>query len=165
MEKTIVIDGDAVLLVAEVSEKLSAAATHLVEQNASLIMRDLAKTAVDSDEGRGELPVSVTFKIGSEGRRILIDAGIEWKRTKKCGDSLEPIVIDPDQKELSLDNADPDLVEQSIAIIKETGRASVSSIQRRLHIGYTAAAKIMDTLEERGIVGPARGSDPREILV
>ena len=38
-------------------------------------------------------------------------------------------------------------------------------VQRRLRIGYTRAARMMDILEERGIVGPPRGSDPREILI
>jgi len=60
---------------------------------------------------------------------------------------------------------DESLLEQSIQIIRETRRASTSSLQRRLRIGYTRAARIMDVLEERGIVGPARGSDPREILI
>ncbi len=63
------------------------------------------------------------------------------------------------------DGEDEDLLNQSIAVIRETRRASTSSLQRRLRIGYTRAARIMDILEERGIVGPPRGSDPREILI
>ncbi|MEI7435397.1 MAG: DNA translocase FtsK [bacterium] len=62
-------------------------------------------------------------------------------------------------------NEDSAMIEQSMQIIRETRRASTSMLQRRLRIGYTRAARIMDTLEERGIVGPARGSDPREILI
>jgi S-DNA-T family DNA segregation ATPase FtsK/SpoIIIE len=58
-----------------------------------------------------------------------------------------------------------ELVEQAVQIIRETQRASTSSLQRRLRIGYTRAARIMDILEERGIVGPPRGSDAREIMV
>ena len=54
---------------------------------------------------------------------------------------------------------------QAIEIIRETGRASTSSLQRRLRIGYNRAARIIDVLEERGIIGPPRGSDPREILI
>jgi S-DNA-T family DNA segregation ATPase FtsK/SpoIIIE len=66
----------------------------------------------------------------------------------------------------SMDSGEDDeLVSQSIAILRETQRASTSSLQRRLRIGYTRAARIMDILEERGIVGPPRGSDPREILI
>lgn len=63
------------------------------------------------------------------------------------------------------DAADDQLIEMAVQIIRETQRASTSSLQRRLRIGYTRAARIMDVLEERGIVGPARGSDPREILI
>ena len=69
-------------------------------------------------------------------------------------------------KTVSQDNGEDDeLVTQAAEIIRETQRASVSSLQRRLRIGYTRAARIMDILEERGVVGPPRGSDPREILV
>jgi len=58
-----------------------------------------------------------------------------------------------------------ELLDQAIEIIRQTKRASTSSLQRRLRIGYTRAARIMDILEEKGIVGPAQGSDPREIMV
>jgi S-DNA-T family DNA segregation ATPase FtsK/SpoIIIE len=60
---------------------------------------------------------------------------------------------------------DEDLILQSVEIIRETQRASTSSLQRRLRIGYTRAARIMDILEARGLIGPPRGSDPREILI
>jgi S-DNA-T family DNA segregation ATPase FtsK/SpoIIIE len=60
---------------------------------------------------------------------------------------------------------DEELVEQAIEVIRQTNRASVSVLQRRLRIGYTRAARIMDLLEERGLVGPNKGAEPREILV
>jgi S-DNA-T family DNA segregation ATPase FtsK/SpoIIIE len=63
------------------------------------------------------------------------------------------------------DDGDDPLVAQSWAIIKETRRASVSMLQRRLKLGYNRAARIMDTLHEKGYVGPENGSSPREILV
>jgi S-DNA-T family DNA segregation ATPase FtsK/SpoIIIE len=63
------------------------------------------------------------------------------------------------------DDADEDLIQKCIQVIRDTRRASTSSLQRRLRIGYTRAARIMDILEERGIVGPPRGADPREILI
>jgi S-DNA-T family DNA segregation ATPase FtsK/SpoIIIE len=63
------------------------------------------------------------------------------------------------------DDADEELIQQSLQVIRDTRRASTSSLQRRLRIGYTRAARIIDVLEERGILGPPRGSDPREILV
>jgi len=63
------------------------------------------------------------------------------------------------------DENEKELIEKSIEIIRQTQRASTSMLQRRLRIGYTRAARVMDMLEEQGIVGPARGSDPREILI
>lgn len=63
------------------------------------------------------------------------------------------------------DGGDDELVEQAVAIIRETHRASTSSLQRRMRIGYTRAARIIDILEERGMLGPPRGAEPREILI
>jgi S-DNA-T family DNA segregation ATPase FtsK/SpoIIIE len=60
---------------------------------------------------------------------------------------------------------DDELVEQALQITRDTKRASTSALQRRLKIGYTRAARIIDLLEERGIVGPPRGSEAREILL
>ena len=60
---------------------------------------------------------------------------------------------------------DEDLYRQALDILKSTRRASTSMIQRRLRIGYNRAARIMDLMEEKGIVGPENGSSPREILV
>ena len=47
----------------------------------------------------------------------------------------------------------------------ETGQASVSMLQRRLKLGYARAARLVDQLEEKGIVGPFEGSKPRQLLV
>nr|HPI97640.1 DNA translocase FtsK [Synergistales bacterium] len=60
---------------------------------------------------------------------------------------------------------DDPLLEESIELILETGIASASRLQRQLRIGFTRAARIIDTLEQMGIVGPQDGSKPREILV
>jgi S-DNA-T family DNA segregation ATPase FtsK/SpoIIIE len=60
---------------------------------------------------------------------------------------------------------DEALITAATQIIKETRRASTSSLQRRLRIGYNRAARLMDQLQERGVVGPPQGSDPREILI
>jgi S-DNA-T family DNA segregation ATPase FtsK/SpoIIIE len=60
---------------------------------------------------------------------------------------------------------DEELLDAAIEVIRETKRASVSLLQRRLRIGYNRAGRLMDALEEKGIVGPGKGSDPREILI
>jgi S-DNA-T family DNA segregation ATPase FtsK/SpoIIIE len=60
---------------------------------------------------------------------------------------------------------DEDLVEKCLEIIRQEKRASTSLLQRRLRLGYTRAARIVDILEQRGILGPGEGAKPREILV
>ncbi len=60
---------------------------------------------------------------------------------------------------------DEGLIEQCVEVIRTEQKASVSLIQRRLRLGYTRATRIMDELERRGIVGPAKGAEPRDILI
>jgi len=60
---------------------------------------------------------------------------------------------------------DEELIEQCIEVIRSEQKASVSLLQRRLKLGYGRAARIMDELEDRGVVGPSRGAEPRDILI
>jgi S-DNA-T family DNA segregation ATPase FtsK/SpoIIIE len=60
---------------------------------------------------------------------------------------------------------DEELIQQCIEVIRSEQKASVSLLQRRLRLGYTRAARIMDELEGRGIVGESKGAEPREILI
>jgi len=58
-----------------------------------------------------------------------------------------------------------ELFEDAVKMVMETKQASVSMLQRKLGLGYTRAARLIDAMEDEGIVGPYRGSKPREILV
>jgi S-DNA-T family DNA segregation ATPase FtsK/SpoIIIE len=60
---------------------------------------------------------------------------------------------------------DEELYQQAIEVLKATRRASTSMLQRRLRIGYNRAARIMEQMEDKGIVGPENGAQPREILM
>jgi S-DNA-T family DNA segregation ATPase FtsK/SpoIIIE len=60
---------------------------------------------------------------------------------------------------------DEEIIQQCIEVIRSEQKASVSLLQRRLRLGYTRAARIMDELEARGIVGPSKGAEPRDILI
>ena len=62
-------------------------------------------------------------------------------------------------------DTDDDLFEQAREIVISSRKASTSYLQRRLKIGYSRAARLMDLLEERGIIGPGDGAKPREVLV
>jgi len=72
-------------------------------------------------------------------------------------DTISPIQMARQKKD--------DLFDDAIRVVRETGQASITMLQRRLRIGYARAANIIDTMELDGLVGPAQGSKPREILI
>ncbi len=68
--------------------------------------------------------------------------------------------------EVSADGDDADeLLSAAVEVVLETGQASVSMLQRRLKLGYSRAARLVDQMEERGYVGPFEGSKPRQLLI
>jgi S-DNA-T family DNA segregation ATPase FtsK/SpoIIIE len=73
----------------------------------------------------------------------------------------EDLDIDPT---LYTDGEDP-LFDKALEIVVQAGKASASYIQRRLKIGYNRAARLVEEMEQRGIVGPANGSKPRDIMM
>jgi len=62
------------------------------------------------------------------------------------------------------DDVDDDLYQDAVRVVLEAGRASTSTLQRRLRVGYGRAARLIDLMEKDGIVGPPDGSKPREVL-
>lgn len=62
------------------------------------------------------------------------------------------------------DDDDDDLYEDAKEAVIEAGKASTSFIQRKLRVGYSRSARLMDMLEENGVIGPADGAKPREVL-
>jgi S-DNA-T family DNA segregation ATPase FtsK/SpoIIIE len=60
---------------------------------------------------------------------------------------------------------DDSMYEEAREVVVKAGRASTSFLQRRLRVGYSRAARLMDVLEERGIIGPQDGAKPREVLL
>jgi S-DNA-T family DNA segregation ATPase FtsK/SpoIIIE len=103
-----------------------------------------------------------------------------WKIASLEGEETQPsqaVEVDPIPSGVPLTQvpmwdeeggADPDLdpiFGEAVQIVREMRRASISLLQRRLRIGYTRAARLVDQLEEQGIIGPAQsGSQPREVL-
>ncbi len=79
--------------------------------------------------------------------------------TRVAGKKLNGI---PDS---SADSAVDNLYEDALKVIKDNRKASASLLQRRLKVGYARAARILDSLEEHGVVGPSNGSKPRKILI
>ncbi|MBQ5673009.1 MAG: hypothetical protein IIV46_02230, partial [Phascolarctobacterium sp.] len=60
---------------------------------------------------------------------------------------------------------DDELFEDALRLVLDMGQASSSMLQRRFRIGYTRAARLVDTMEELGIVGQSVGSKPREVIL
>ena len=82
----------------------------------------------------------------------------------------EEIFVEDDDEDSARDlfgepmSDDDPLYDQALEIVVQSGKASASYIQRRLKIGYNRAARLVEEMEERGIVGPANGSKPREVI-
>ena len=84
------------------------------------------------------------------------------KKAAQTGSS-KPSASDPEPNTEELDG--DEMLPAAVDVILETGQASVSMLQRRLKLGYARAARIVDEMEEKGIVGPFQGSKPRAILI
>jgi S-DNA-T family DNA segregation ATPase FtsK/SpoIIIE len=63
------------------------------------------------------------------------------------------------------DDDEDELYEEAVEVIRQAGKASTSFLQRRLKVGYARAARLIDMMEERGVVGPGEGAKPRDVLL
>ena len=77
-------------------------------------------------------------------------------------DKLESMGDGDDEEAVS--DEDEELVQKCLEVMQQEQKASTSLFQRRLRLGYTRAARILDIMEARGYVGPGEGAKPREIL-
>lgn len=132
----------------------------------------LDSTGAESLLGRGDmlfLPPEAGSPIRAQGAMVT-DQEIErmitfWLETHPLEDSQEPPWEKLLEEEAILAKKD-ELIEKAIAIVRETQRASASMLQRRLRIGYPRAARLIDELEELGVVGPSLGGGrEREVLI
>jgi hypothetical protein len=101
--------------------------------------------------------LGVLVRSETESKSDLINRAIQFDDSSEEDDLDE---VDDEGEDLD----DVLLYNKALNILKATQRASTSTLQRRLRIGYNRAAQIMDLLEENGIVGPENGAAPREIL-
>jgi S-DNA-T family DNA segregation ATPase FtsK/SpoIIIE len=97
-----------------------------------------------------------------------IEKVVEYVKTLGGPDYIDDEIFFEDEEEdsdmsLFSEGEDP-LYERALEIVMSQGKASASYIQRRLKIGYNRSARLVEEMEQRGIVGPAQGSKPRELL-
>jgi len=120
--------------------------------------------------GKGDMlffPVGAPKPIRVQGA-YLSDREVEtlvsfWK--KQAEPVYNETVIGEMQKMNQEDNHDDELLPRAVELFIESGHASISLLQRRLHIGYARAARLVDIMERRGIVGGFEGSRPRAVLM
>jgi S-DNA-T family DNA segregation ATPase FtsK/SpoIIIE len=91
----------------------------------------------------------------------------EIKKNQKVSylEELEKLIKNNDEDFDSLSEEDEDLITKSIDLIKNTNKASTSFLQRNFQIGYNKAARIMEALEQRGVVSDPNHTGKREILI
>tara|TARA_R110002096_G_scaffold100173_5_gene221982 strand:+ start:14517 stop:17234 length:2718 start_codon:yes stop_codon:yes gene_type:complete len=135
----------------------------------------LDKSGADKLVGKGDMlyqPPDSPVSVRAQGA-FLTDSEVQ-DVCDHCSHQAEPVFEPGVQRALQGDSepgpedvslADEETVARCIDVILTDGKASTSFLQRRLRLGYNRAARMMDLLEERGIVGPGDGAKPREILI
>lgn len=93
-----------------------------------------------------------------------INAVARFVKAQSSPEYLDEILLPPEEDRDEFDEIDDDLYNEAVKTVRQFGQASASMLQRRHRIGYNRAARLIDMMEERGVVGPQQGSRPREIL-
>ncbi len=159
------------LIKANVPSRLALKVASQVDSRTILDSRGAEKLLGQGDmlykgEGSNE-PVRIQCPFVSEAEIKSVISHIQ----KNFKFELDDEIIIPDENlqdgaggfDTSEENADDPMYEEARAVVIASKKASTSYLQRRLSIGYSRAARIIDILEERGVIGPANGSKPREV--
>ncbi len=134
-----------------------------------------SRTILDSNGaekllGRGDmlfLPLGVSRAIRAQGAYIADDeirAVVEWWR-RQGAPSYDQQLVEAQRAAHTAEGGDGERLVEAARLVVRSGYGSVSLLQRKMRIGYVTAARLIDELEARGIVGPVQGSNPREVLI
>lgn len=122
--------------------------------------------------GRGDmlfLPMGASKPIRVQGAFLSdneVESVVAYARGQAEAEYNEDLVPEVEENDDSAGDEQLDeLFDQAVGIVLEAKQASVSLLQRRMRIGYTRAARLIDSMEAKGVVGPYEGSKPREVLV
>ncbi|QHZ46859.1 DNA translocase FtsK [Bacillus sp. NSP9.1] len=119
--------------------------------------------------GRGDmlfLPVGANKPLRVQGAFLSdeeVEKVVDHVITQQKAQYQEEMI--PEETSETLSEVTDDLYDEAVALVVSMQTASVSMLQRRFRIGYTRAARLIDAMEERGVVGPYEGSKPREVLM
>ncbi|MFC0215683.1 DNA translocase FtsK [Paenibacillus chartarius] len=121
--------------------------------------------------GRGDmlyLPVGASKPVRVQGAFLSdqeVEQVVNFCRTQEQAKYQEELVPQVEEQAEQADEYEDELFDQAVQIVLEAKQASVSLLQRRMRIGYTRAARLIDYMEAKGVVGPYEGSKPREVLM
>lgn len=121
--------------------------------------------------GRGDmlyLPVGASKPIRVQGAFLSdqeVEKVVHFVQNQEKAQYQEELVPQIEDQPENIDTFEDELYDQAVQIVLEAKQASVSLLQRRMRIGYTRAARLIDSMEAKGVVGPYEGSKPREVLV
>lgn len=122
--------------------------------------------------GRGDmlyLPVGASKPVRVQGAYVSeseIERLVEYvKQQQQAVYTVDLTQVEEENSEDAASNDLDELFAEAVDLVVEAGQASVSMIQRRFRVGYARAARIIDQMEQQGIVGPFEGSKPREVLI
>jgi len=153
------------LIKANIPSRISFAVSSQIDSRTILDMSGAEKLL-----GKGDMlffPVGAAKPVRVQGA-YLSDREVD-ELVKYLKKQAEPVYDEKVLKEAPAGESPPEvedeLLSQAVLILIETGHASISMLQRRLHIGYARAARLIDIMEKRGIVGGYEGSKPRAILM
>ncbi|MNZ75217.1 DNA translocase SpoIIIE [compost metagenome] len=121
--------------------------------------------------GRGDMlfmPMGASKPIRVQGAFMSdqeVESIVNYVRGQGQAEYDESLVPEVDEEVTEHNEVLDELYDDAVQIVLEAKQASVSLLQRRMRVGYTRAARLIDSMEARGIVGPYEGSKPREVLI
>ncbi|WP_438350197.1 DNA translocase FtsK 4TM domain-containing protein [Paenibacillus sp. FA6] len=121
--------------------------------------------------GRGDMlfmPMGSSKPVRVQGAYLTdqeVENIVDYARDQGQAEYDESLVPEIEEPSSNGDEMLDELYDQAVQIILEAKQASVSLLQRRMRVGYTRAARLIDSMEARGIIGPYEGSKPREVLI
>ena len=153
------------LIKANVPSRISFAVSSQVDSRTILDMGGAERLI-----GKGDMlyyPIGANKPVRAQGAWISdkeVQALVEYWRKQGEPDYQEEVVDGKMDVSLDDDHEDDELLPDAIRLVVENGQASISMLQRRFRIGYSRAARLIDVMELRGIVGSYQGSKPRDVL-
>ncbi|MGB9846613.1 MAG: DNA translocase FtsK, partial [Desulfotomaculales bacterium] len=153
------------LIKANIPSRISFAVSSQIDSRTILDMAGAEKLL-----GRGDMlfyPVGAPKPIRLQGAYLAdkeVESLVNYLKKQACPD-FDPHFLGETKKEDPAFELEDELLPRAVEIFIETGHASVSLLQRRLRIGYARAARLVDIMEKKGIVGSHEGSKPRAVLM